>query len=72
MNLYKQFLDLLPKTPLQVGTVLDVTGGVATLELPDGSLDQARGDAGIGDRVFFRAGAIEGPAPTLTFEVIDL
>ena len=72
MNVYKQFLNLLPKTPLQVGTVLDVTGGVATIELPDGAREQARGETTVGARVFFRAGAIEGTAPTLTDEVIEL
>lgn len=72
MSIYKKFLDLLPKQPLQIGLVTSVTGGVATLTLPDGGTTQARGEATVGQRVYFRGGAIEGQAPTLPLEVIDL
>lgn len=66
-NIYRQFLDLLPKLPLEVGDVTAIAAGVATITLPGGGLIQARGEATVGQRVFVRDGVIEGPAPTLTY-----
>lgn len=66
MNLFKQFLGLLPPRPLEVGTVISTAGGMATIELPGGGILQARGDASAGQRVFVRDGLIEGLAPGLT------
>lgn len=66
MNLFKQFLDLLPPRPLEVGTVASIADGVAVIELPGGATLQARGDATVGQRVFVRDGLIEGSAPELT------
>ena len=71
-NLFKAFLDLLPGRPLQVGTVLSVTSGIATVELPGGGLVQARGQATAGQRVFVRDGQIEGLAPGLPVEIIEI
>ena len=71
-NLFRQFLDLIPNPALQVGTVQSISDGVATLEMPGGGLLKARGEASVGDKVFVRAGVIEGPAPTLPLEIIDL
>lgn len=71
-NLFKQLVDLLPNPPLQIGTVEAVIDGVAMLELPGGGITQARGDVAPGDVVFFRDGVIEGPAPTLSIEVIEV
>jgi hypothetical protein len=71
-NLYRALLDLLPSRPLQVGDVTAVSGGVATITLPGGGVAQARGDVTVGARVFFRDDVIEGPAPSLTVEVIDV
>lgn len=69
-NLFKQFADIFPAPPLQVGTVLDTDGGVATIELPGGGVLRARGDAPAGQRVFVRNGVIEGDAPSLALVVI--
>lgn len=66
-NIYRQFLDLIPKEPRQVGEVSAIINGVAIVDLMGGGQVQAVGDATIGQRVFVRAGAIEGPAPTLTY-----
>lgn len=66
-NLYKQFMDLQSPKPLQVGTVAFLVNGVATITLPGGGKLQARGEATQGQRVFVRDGAIEGPAPELTY-----
>lgn len=65
MNLFKEFLNLLPAPPLEVGTVAHIHQGVATIELPGGGVLQARGQATQGQRVFVRDGVIEGPAPQL-------
>lgn len=71
-NPYHQLLALLPARPLMVGDVTAVDAGVATIELPGGGVVQARGDVTVGARVFFRDGAIEGPAPSLSVEIIDV
>ena len=34
MNLFKQFLDLLPPRPLEVGTVQSTHNGIATIPSP--------------------------------------
>ena len=71
-NVYRTFLDLLPARPLQVGTVLDVDGDMATVQLPGGGLLSARGTGWIGTKVFVRDGLIEGDAPDLPVEIIDI
>lgn len=71
-NIYRTFLDLLPARPLQVGTVLSVSGGIVNVELPGGGHLQARGSATAGQRVFVRDGLVEGAAPDLPVEVIEV
>lgn len=71
-NPYKLLRDLLPSPQLQVGTVQYVNNGVCTLELPGGGIAQARGTAAVGSKVYFRDGAIEGAAPTLPVEIIEV
>lgn len=71
-NLYRAFLDLMPAPALLVGDVVAYDDGVATVELPDGSIVQARGSAAVDDRVFVRNGLIEGPAPDLSVETIEI
>lgn len=72
MNLYKALRGLFPEAPLQVGEVIATDNGVATLLLYDGNRVQARGEASIGDHVYFRDNVIEGAAPDLPLEVIDI
>lgn len=71
-NTYRALLDTLPHPALQVGTVLAIDEGVATIELPDGGIVRARGTASVGGQVFFRDEVIEGPAPTLPVELIEV
>lgn len=71
-NIYRQFLDLLPARPLQVGTVTASASGVSTIELPGGGLLQVRGTATVGQQVFVRDGAIEGNAPALAVVQIEI
>lgn len=66
-NPFRQFLELLPARPLQVGTVASVLGEVSVVELPGGGSIQARGQATVGMRVWVRDGVIEGEAPALTY-----
>lgn len=71
-NPYKTLLALLPNPPLQVGTVLFTVGGVATIELPGGGRVQARGSFANGTKVYFRDNVIEGAAPDLPVELIEV
>lgn len=71
-NPFVELLSLIPTAPLQVGEVVAEADGVATIELPDGAQVQARGPAAVTDRVFFRDGVIEGTAPALPIEVIEI
>ena len=69
-NLYQQFKAVFPDAPLFVGTVQSVSGGVATVELPDGGILRARGAAAIGAQVWVRDGVLEGDAPALPVAVV--
>lgn len=71
-NLFKRFQRLIPNPPLRVGTVIQYSNGVAKLQEEGGGLTTARGEAALGDRVFFRDNVIEGPAPDLPLEVIEI
>lgn len=71
-NPYKMLRDLLPEPPLQIGDVISVLNGVATISSPGGGLSTARGAATVGQRVFFRDSNIEGQAPALPVEIIEV
>lgn len=71
-NVFKRLKALLPDPLLLVGDVVAYDDGVATIEVPGGAQLQARGEASVGNRVFFRDGVIEGPAPDLPLEVIEV
>lgn len=70
-NLFKRFQALIPTYPLRVGDVIAYDNGVAIIQEQSG-VATARGEATVGDRVFFRNGVIEGPAPDLTIEIIEV
>jgi hypothetical protein len=57
---------------LQAGTVIDVGSGMVTVALPGGGLIKARGSAAIGQKVFVRDDVMEGIAPSLTLEIIEI
>jgi hypothetical protein len=74
-NLWRQFADLLPESPLLIGTVhaVHVDHSVTVVLLDGGHLRvQTNGQiaATTGQRVFVRAGEVIGPAPSLP--VIDI
>ena len=70
MDFHPQFKAVFPDAPLFVGTVQSVSGGVATVQLPDGGILRARGDAAIGTQVWVRDGVLEGEAPALPVAVV--
>lgn len=71
-NLYTLFKSLLPARPLEVGKVVtgDATG--CYVALPGGGTMYVRGNAAVGTNVFVRDGVIEGTAPNLTVQIIDV
>ncbi len=71
-NVYRQFRQLIPDPPLQAGTVIGVGSGVVTVALPGGGLIKARGTADIDQKVFVRDSVVEGIAPNLTLEIIEI
>ncbi|MDF9393806.1 MULTISPECIES: hypothetical protein [Methylococcus] len=71
-NLYEQFRQLIPDPPLQAGTVIETGSGVVTVQLPGGGRIKARGTAAIGQNVFVRDDIVEGIAPTLMLELIEI
>lgn len=72
-NLYRALRDLLPEPALLVATVTAINADdTLTVTFPGGGTQRVRGDAAVTDRVFVRAGVVEGPAPALTFLTIDV
>jgi len=71
-NLYRDLRSLLPAPRLLIGTVTAIDAGKVMVTLPDGATLSARGNATLGSTVYIRDGAIEGPAPALTVEVIEI
>lgn len=71
-NLFRQLIDLLPDPALQVGEVTSVNDGICTIALPGGGVLTARGAATVGDQVFVRGGVVEGTAPALSVELIEV
>jgi hypothetical protein len=71
-NLYAIFKQLLPDDPPLVGVIDSAQDGVYVITLPDGGKVTARGVGTVGHSVFVRHGVIEGDAPHLTVETIEI
>lgn len=74
-NLYRALRELLPEAPLQVATVAEVHTATreSTVTWPGGSTQRVRGTAvSVGQSAFVRSGVIEGRAPDLTLETIEV
>lgn len=74
-NLYRALRELLPEPPLQVAQVISINmdTGESVVEWPGGSQQRVRGTGvPIGGRAFVRNGVIEGAAPALTLETIEV
>jgi hypothetical protein len=73
INVYKALLAVLPASPLLVGEVMSATGEELRIQLPDGSVERARGAYTVGQTVSFRpGGAVEGLAPALPFVELEV
>lgn len=74
-GIWKKFVDLLPKTPRYIGTIITVESvGRYTVQLVGGGMLQVIGESNyqISDRVFVADKRIEGRAPSLTGIVIEV
>jgi hypothetical protein len=74
-NLYRALRELLPEPALMVATVVAVntSEGTSTVSFPGGGLQRVRGTSvAAGSLAFVRDGVIEGPAPALTLETIEV
>ena len=72
-NLWRQFEELLPDSPLLLGTVATHhADGTVTVELLDGGPLRVTGSGSVGDRVFVRDGRVTGDAPTLPTVEIEI
>lgn len=75
-NIFRQFVDLLPKESVEIGDVMSSDASSSVVQLPSGDLVNARGSATVGSKVFLRVSersgiSIDGPAPSLPFFAID-
>jgi len=74
-NLYRALREVIPDAPLQVATVSSVSlvAGSSTITWPGGTQQAVRGTSvPAGSRAFVRNGVIEGAAPNLTLETIEI
>jgi hypothetical protein len=71
-NPTRRLLDLVGSPPLEVGDVASITDGIAAIDLQGGGTVHARGAATVGQRVYVRGGTIEGPAPSLPVDLVEV
>lgn len=71
-NIWQQFQNLLPNSPLLIGRVVEITIDGAMVVLPSGEALRVRGTAALGQSVFFQGGVIQGNAPNFTAVRIDV
>ena len=71
-NLYRIFKELLPQAPLLIGEVVTVHATHCAIALPGGAIIHARGNAAFATKVFVRDGQIEGAAPNLPLQNVEI
>lgn len=74
-NFWRRFTDLLPKTPRNIGTVINVLGdGRYVVQLIGGGVVQVTSSATfvVTDRVFITNKQIDSKAPNLTPMTIEI
>jgi hypothetical protein len=72
---WKRFIDLLPKSPRYIGTVTSVDGdGLHTIQLTGGGFITCLSNTTfqVADKVFVTDKKIEGKAPSLPTEIIEV
>lgn len=75
MNLWRRLRSVFPDEPLRIARVTSIQSTAATsvLTLPDGGVIVARGtDVPVGELAYVRSGLIEGAAPALAIEEIEI
>lgn len=72
LNPFRRLQGVFPDPPLLIGDVVALVDGAVVVEEPGGGRSNVRGAASVGDRVFFCNGTIQGPAPNLPIDSIDL
>ena len=71
-NPYRALLALLPEPVTDVGEIIAVHAGGCTVQILSGDQVEARGAGSIGDLVYLRDGAIQGPAPVIDTVEIEV
>lgn len=73
-SFWRRFVDLLPKTPRLIGTVVSISDNRYVVQLTGGGMMQALGPTGyqVSDKVFVVDKRIEGKAPALTNLTIEV
>ena len=69
---YLRLLSLLPEHPTDVGQITAVGTDGCTVHLLSGDTTTARGVGAVGDWVYLKDGAIQGPAPVLSTAEIEV
>lgn len=72
LNQFAKLRRLLPGSPLLVCTVISSGSGGATVALPGGSHIAVRGEAAVGSSVFVQDNAIQGTAPSLPSDIVEV
>ena len=73
-NPFLQLLDLIPKTPRQIATIISGENGFYTAQLLTGQLIQVKSQTAFtaNAKVFVKDGIIESQAPDLPFIEIEV
>lgn len=74
MNLFQQFLKLLPPAEqTEIGTVQATSGGYTTLVNLNGGAIKVKGDGvPVGQKAFYRGKELVGPAPDLPVYEVEV
>ena len=71
MNSFNRLLKLIPGQPIDTGEVIAVSADGVTVQLLTGEQIRVRGTATVGDHIYIRAGAVDGPAPNLPGQDVE-
>lgn len=69
-SIWNAFKEILPSSPLLVGTVASVEGQTSLMTLIDGGVIRVRGVGAVNEKWYLRAGALDSKAPALTISEI--
>lgn len=64
-DVYSSLMELIPQSPVLIGTVTIVDGDALIIQTPEGGSFRAFGSGVIGQRYYFRSGQLIGDAPSL-------